>query len=255
MPFGSISCCSIGWNGPNSTDGSDNNIGFSGSGKGGGSGGWGGIRGIGNGNGGSFDIPVYENPPGGGGGGGGGSCSNGANDYPTCTNCTVSTDTNYNTGPCSGTCSNGAIDYSTCVTFGGGCFTAGTMILTPKGQEPIEKLKPGDVVETWNTSLNKMVESPVVNTYSHKDIPTFLVITTSGLVNTTSDHRFWTGNMWMEAGRLIAGSSYLFDSNGHKQRVLLTMNGSTQSVYNLQVASSNHDYFANGYLVHNIKLL
>ena len=48
-----------------------------------------------------------------------GTCKNGASDYQTCTPvviCAVTTDTNYNTAPCSGICKNGATDYQTCTS-------------------------------------------------------------------------------------------------------------------------------------------
>ncbi|HET9850264.1 MAG TPA: Hint domain-containing protein, partial [Candidatus Saccharimonadales bacterium] len=170
-------------------------------------------------------------PSGGGGGGGGGSGGGGGGGSSTCPpgwrgtppNCTPVI----------------------------GCFTAGTMILTTEGQTPIEKIKAGDWVETWDTGLGKMVPGQVVQTFVHQPQQTLWLLTSGGSVTTTSIHPFWDGHSWVQASKLIPGKSYIYDSHGHPQKLLLAMKGTNQTVYNLEIGNSNHDFFANGFLVHN----
>ncbi len=132
-----------------------------------------------------------------------------------------------------------------------GCFTAGTMIATPSGQRPIEQIKIGDWVITWDPNQGRMVPGQVTHTFMHKSEPTLWLVTSGGSVNTTAIHPFWDGHKWVEAGNLLPGKSYVFGNNGKLQKVLFMMNGSKQDVYNLEIGNANHDYFANGFLVHN----
>ncbi len=143
---------------------------------------------------------------------------------------------------------------STSSTTGGGggcgCFVAGTKILTPRGSKPIEQLKLGDVVQSWDIVKQKMIQSRVVQTFKHYSKPTLWLVTSAGSVSTSSVHPFWTDHGWVEAGNLRPGTRVL-DERGKFQTVLFTMKGGSRDVYNIQVDEVNHDYFANGLLVHN----
>lgn len=134
---------------------------------------------------------------------------------------------------------------------GGGCFVAGTEILTPQGQKPIEQLKVGDLVETWDTAQKKLVEAPIIFTYSLDNKPTFWLVTDAGSITTTSTHPFWTGNRWLQAADLKPGMQVM-SADGRYHKVLFSMQGADQKVYNLEVGNANHDFFANNILVHNI---
>ena len=137
---------------------------------------------------------------------------------------------------------------------GGGCFIAGTLILTPAGETPIEQLKAGDWVESWDTATQRMVATQIAHTIVHTSRPTFWVMTDNGSVTTTSEHPFWTSRGWVTAGELKEGSQVM-DENGHYHRVLFTMASQNRRVYNFEVASGYHDYFANHTLVHNFNSL
>lgn len=139
-------------------------------------------------------------------------------------------------------------------TGGGGCFVAGTLVKTPTGEKAIETLRPGDQIETYDFTLHRMVISSVVQSLEHKNLPTLWVVTSKGSVVTTPEHRFWTKQGWVAAGDLVAGESYLVDSSGHYQKVLLIMAGARKDVYNLHVSNADHDYYAGDFLVHNFKL-
>jgi hypothetical protein len=125
------------------------------------------------------------------------------------------------------------------------------MVLTPTGTIPIEKIKVGDEIIGWNTQSRSRVTTRVVKTFVHYNSPTLSLLTKNGWVGTTANHPFWNGNAWVEAGKLVPGSSYIYDDNGNKQLVIAAMKGADRTVYNLEVADATHDYFANSYLVHN----
>ena len=126
------------------------------------------------------------------------------------------------------------------------------MVLIPGGQKAIEQLKVGDWVQTWDTDEQRLVSSQVTRTLKHYSQQTFWLVTGGGIVVTTPGHNFWTGQDWVAAKDLKPGTSYVVDNNGNRQKVLFSMYGSKQDVYNLHVASDNHNYIANGYVVHNL---
>ncbi len=132
------------------------------------------------------------------------------------------------------------------------CFVAGTQVMTPKGKtESIEKLKAGDYVMSYNPSKHTYVKSRVVMTFVHQNRPTIRITTADGSVTTTKVHPFWTDNGWVEAGELVAGKSYIYDSHGNRRLVQTITAGQPSTVYNIEVDSQYHDFFANGMLVHN----
>ncbi|HLG90557.1 MAG TPA: polymorphic toxin-type HINT domain-containing protein, partial [Candidatus Saccharimonadales bacterium] len=69
-------------------------------------------------------------------------------------------------------------------------------------------------------------------------------------VVTTLEHPFWDGQKWVQAGDLAPGLSYVYGSDGARQKVLMIMKGQPSTVYNLEV-SGTHNYYANELLVHN----
>ena len=125
------------------------------------------------------------------------------------------------------------------------------MVATLNGSKPIEQIKVGDWVVGYDPESGQKVPEQVTRTFVHQAQPTLWLMTTGGSVNTTSIHPFWDGHEWEDAGQLVPGKSYVMDSSGKLQKVLLAMPGSAQTVYNLEVGSTNHDYYANGFLVHN----
>ena len=137
---------------------------------------------------------------------------------------------------------------------GGGCFVAGTMVLTPDGQKAIEKIKIGDYVLVWDFNLGRKVPSRVTETFKYEDKATLELISSKGQkVTTTSVHRFWTGNEWLAAGNFMPGWTHIIDSQGNPQEVASVKNGPKADVYNLHVAHPDHNYYAGGFLVHNVK--
>jgi hypothetical protein len=134
---------------------------------------------------------------------------------------------------------------------GGGqsCFVAGTLVATPNGDRPIEELEVGDVVVTWDFLLEQPVETTVTETFVHEDRETLRLVTLGGTVQTTAEHPFWTGTEWREAGDLCSGQT-IMGLRG-PWNVLSCAPGAPATVYNIHVDHPDHNYFADGFLVHN----
>ena len=128
------------------------------------------------------------------------------------------------------------------------CFVAGTMIETVDGQTPIEVVKIGDIVKTYNTETNKVETSVVTETFVHPDNTNRLII--NNKINTTPEHPFYIGGEWVEAGNLKVGDE-LYHLDGTKHKITsIEIDTINQTVYNFEVEGT-HTYFVEGYLVHN----
>ena len=218
----------FGWFGP-AGDGTDNNVSYSGTLRSGGSGGWGGLRCSNSLN--SSQVAIYVNPP-------------PAPPPPPPMGGPPPPGPTPPPGP----------------PMGGppppppppiGCFVAGTLVLTPGGSVPIESIKTGDQVKSWNTVTGRRVSSKVSKTFKHYNVETLWVVTTSGSLITTAEHPFWNGKEWIPAAELVSGRSQVFGSDNRPQMVIMTMKASKADVYNLEVDGAEHNYFAGGILVHN----
>lgn len=140
-------------------------------------------------------------------------------------------------------------------THGGSCFPAGSLILTPDGSKLIEEIKLRDEVLTWNFDENRMQPTKVTDALAHHNRETVIIATDAGKITTTSEHPFWTGNEWTAAGRLNAGESKIRHQDGELYLISSIKDGPTVNVYNFHVTNPAHNYFVNGFLVHNMKML
>jgi hypothetical protein len=136
----------------------------------------------------------------------------------------------------------------------GGCFIAGTKVLTSEGDKPIEEIKLGDAVQTWNMEKQAAESTTVTDLLAHHDRYTIVIETENGKkVTTTVEHPFWTGSAWVPAGILRANESTVFGQDGQPQKVTAVSDGPKANVYNFHVAAPAHNYFVEGLLVHNLK--
>jgi len=94
---------------------------------------------------------------------------------------------------------------------GNNCFKAGTLVATPLGEEPIEKIKVGDLVESRDPATVKTAFEPVLKLYVHyhKAIDDVTLISAGASAETiaaTPQHPFHvTGIGWVAAGNLKTG--------------------------------------------------
>jgi hypothetical protein len=141
------------------------------------------------------------------------------------------------------------------------CFVRGTRILTPTGWRPIESLQPGDAVMSFDPTERRLVAREVAKVYRAE--ANILLDVAAGeitLRGVTESHPFWddTAKEWVRADALSLRSSLLVTMPGAGAPRALRVTGlragpvpAPVEVFNLEVAGAEHNYFAEGILVHN----
>ncbi|NOK18595.1 TreTu family toxin [Corallococcus carmarthensis] len=140
----------------------------------------------------------------------------------------------------------------------GGCFVAGTVVLTLEGPRPIESVAVGDQVWAWDEETQVPGWHPVTRTFikPHRAVLRVEVVASDGTVETlgtTAEHPFWVqGQGWTKAQDLEVGDA-LVTAGGVGVRVqALAQSAQSETVYNLEVEQA-HTYFVGtlGTWVHN----
>ncbi len=149
-------------------------------------------------------------------------------------------------------CSTCSTDCGTCGT--ASCFLAGTLVQTASGGKPIESLRPGDEILSFQGSQMVFTKLRVAYTFLQ---PAYYVLTTDdGEVKVTGEHRFYVGLGEFKKVRDLAVGDVLYEEvNGHliPHRLLGSEKvAGTVPVYNLELGEP-HTFFANGFAVHNVK--
>lgn len=73
----------------------------------------------------------------------------------------------------------------------GSCFVAGTLVTTLTGFSPIEQIKQGDIVLSYNESLHQLEYSTVVQTMIHDVVePIYTLHIKDEQLRVTGVHRF-----------------------------------------------------------------
>jgi RHS repeat-associated protein len=131
---------------------------------------------------------------------------------------------------------------------GGGCFLAGTPILMADGtNKPIEKVKVGDLVLSFDEENNLLVADSVKQNFIHKTDEYFIL---NGSLRVTGEHPFYSNGQWIKVNELKIGDS-LKDRDGSLKTITdMQKVKADVLVYNLEV-NPYHTYFASGFLVHN----
>jgi hypothetical protein len=130
------------------------------------------------------------------------------------------------------------------------CFVAGTAITMADGRTvPIERIREGDLVLSYDESAGLNVTGRVTRTFVHPD--------TRGLVElngitTTREHRFFSAGRWVRADQLGPGAALQDPSGATPAVAVLTSLSRHATTYNFEVART-HTYYAGGFLVHNMK--
>ncbi|MBM3248005.1 MAG: hypothetical protein FJZ10_01070 [Candidatus Omnitrophica bacterium] len=88
---------------------------------------------------------------------------------------------------------------------GGGCFLAGTPILMSDGStKPIEKVKVGDEVLSFDEEKNLLVADTVKQAFIHKTSEYFIL---NGTLRVTGEHPFYSAGEWIKVKDLKVGDS------------------------------------------------
>lgn len=135
---------------------------------------------------------------------------------------------------------------------GGGCFPAGTPVLTPGGDVPIERLAPGDPVVAVGDD-GALVVTAVERVYSTR-APLLRLNTPAGTLVTTTDHPLELAQgRFRPAGDLRLGMALAVVRHGRLGRARLRgfrPGGTDEAVFTLDVGVP-HTFVAGGFVVHN----
>jgi RHS repeat-associated protein len=134
------------------------------------------------------------------------------------------------------------------------CFTAGTLINVPEGTKPIESIKKGDMVFSYNETTGVTSIMPVIECYKRVSMDLVILKVRGQTVETTPEHPFYVKDRgWVKSKDMVTGD------------MLITMTGSAIPVDQIEVKKGrftvynfsvdiNHTYYITplALLVHNI---
>ena len=138
------------------------------------------------------------------------------------------------------------------------CFVAGTEVATPDGVQAIEELRPGDIVLGYDLESQKLVTRPVIAIHD-RTAGEILTLSAGGakVRGSTAEHPFYDAAVgdFTPADELAPGKSQVLLLDGDRvMQVELTTKSVFEratTVYNLSVGGPEHNFFADGILVHN----
>lgn len=136
----------------------------------------------------------------------------------------------------------------------GTCFLKGTKILMSDGSfKQIEEIAVGDLVFSFNLETKNKREARVTELVRHKEAKDgYLII--NGALKVTPEHLIFLNDGWMPADSAKMGDKLISES-GEEITIdyLERVNNPIKGVYNLHLDSKEHNFFAEGILVHNLK--
>jgi PKD repeat protein len=134
------------------------------------------------------------------------------------------------------------------------CFPAGTIVQTINGATPIEQIKAGDSVYSFDENMTRSI-SPVIGNYSGFSTSRYQIVAGEFEVGVTSEHPFRTPDGFKKAALLSVGDTIFAYKDGRIFEVQVTSVSQifeSEMVYNL-ILGGDHTFFANGFAVHNWK--
>lgn len=132
------------------------------------------------------------------------------------------------------------------------CFPGYTKVLTADGYVPIKNINVGVEVASYNEDTGRVEYRKVLRKFEKK--PTAIVKVEVGgkEIYCTPNHKFYTKDGWKEARELSKKDQLLHHDVSNEYVNVERVSEGTMSdiVYNIEV-EDNHNYFVEGYLVHN----
>ncbi|MBI4348708.1 MAG: hypothetical protein HY553_17855 [Elusimicrobia bacterium] len=129
------------------------------------------------------------------------------------------------------------------------CFLKGTPILMADGTyKKIEEIQIGDQVLSYDTENKKFIPSGVVNTVQAVSEKYYVV---NGELKITPAHQLYVNGGWLNSEYMKVGDTLLGEDGQPVTITSLVEVTETVPVYNL-ITQAPHDFFASGFLVHNI---
>lgn len=137
----------------------------------------------------------------------------------------------------------------------GSCFPAGTGIATPSGDKSIENLKIGDQLTSYELSTGAYTTSTITDIKVHRMLRGMRVKLSNGKsFRPTPAHPIYSPSRsaWVLASDLRDGDTVMYRDEAAVTVSIEAISELTtdEDVYNLSV-EPNHNYFADGVLVHN----
>lgn len=134
------------------------------------------------------------------------------------------------------------------------CFAKGTLVYVSTGLKPIEEIKVGDAVYSYNLETDKVELNKVTNTLNRETQGIYEITAGKEIIHVTAEHPFYvSGKGWVKAKDLKKVDK-LKSSDGKLsvQITAIKQVSETVVVYNMEV-DGNHNYFVTGstILVHN----
>ena len=134
------------------------------------------------------------------------------------------------------------------------CFPAGTLVHTSEGKVPIEEIKVGNEVFSFNPDSGEREIQPVQELFTTEPQHLFHIHFGDEIVSSTGKHPFWIPNRkrWIKAKDLVRGMQVLSLDNETITIDKISSEEISIITYNFTVAK-NHNYFVGeqGILVHN----
>jgi predicted phage terminase large subunit-like protein len=137
---------------------------------------------------------------------------------------------------------------------GADCFVADTLIRCYEGDRPIQSIRPGDLVLSFNHLTQQNEYKKVLATREKSANKTIIIETLCHKkIECTPDHRIFANGKYTPAVFCRPGSM-LFTENEMTLIFSLNSQNKEKNVYDIQV-EGNHNFFANGILAHNCLII
>lgn len=134
------------------------------------------------------------------------------------------------------------------------CFSPDTLVLTPQGPRPIDELRAGDLVWTFDFGSHARRARPILQVHRGHTLAFHRLRTDRGEIVATSQHRFWVESdlAWRTADTLSPGE-ILRDADGGQLRVLENAREAVDAAATCTLSVEEcHNFFVGpGALVHN----
>ena len=132
------------------------------------------------------------------------------------------------------------------------CFLENTSILMADGsRKAIKDVHVGDKVQSYDTATGTFKSDSVVAQIVHPQV-TGTYLTINGTLQVTANHPVFVNGKWQEVGNARVGDTLVNDAGQTVTISSITESASgTHDLYNLHLEGADHNYFAEGVLVHN----
>ncbi len=133
------------------------------------------------------------------------------------------------------------------------CFIKGTLVCMKEGLRPIETIKEGDSVFSYNFEKDIVELNRVAKTFERKTQEIYEITTNAGKIMVTAEHPFYVVDKgWIKVKDLQTGYILKTKNNSKEHITNIVRNERPETVFNIEV-EGNHNYFVTRdlILVHN----